>query len=50
MTWVLAIWTAVVLLAGAAASLAYWRATSRDQIGDGEADRNEFTLGWGGEP
>lgn len=51
MTWLaLAIWTAVVLLAGAVASLAYWRATSRNQVGDGEPDRNEFTHGWSAEP
>lgn len=50
MTWALAIFAAVSLLAGAIASLAYWRATSRNQIGDGEADRNEFTHGWSGEP
>lgn len=47
MTWLpLAFWLLAVLLAAGAIALAYGRAGSRDQIGDGEADRNEFTFWW----
>lgn len=47
MTWaVLLVWSVACLLSGAAAALAYGRATSGNQFGGGEPDRNEFTFWW----